>query len=73
MKEFLRLMNGYLFETLKSIGEEEVEFDVKGCIERCGGDVETFRSMIQEMRRLGTYLRRVRMEGGGRPDPAFTG
>lgn len=67
LKEFLRLMNGYFFETLKGIGEEEVEFDVKGCIERCAGDIETFRSMIQEMRRLGTYVRRERMERGRAP------
>ncbi len=67
LREFLRLMNGYFLETLKSMGEEEVEFDVKGCIRRCAGDLETFRSMIQEMGRLGTYVRRGRMERGRAP------
>ncbi len=67
LKELLLHMDRYFVKTLRSMEEEETEFDVKGCIEHCAEDAATFSHMIQRMRRMGTYLRRRRMAYGKAP------
>lgn len=67
IEDFLHLMREYFIETLKGIGEDDVEFDVKGCITHCAGKLEGFGSAIQTMNRLGVHVRRRRLAEGKAP------
>lgn len=67
LKEFLRLMDNYFVKTLRSIMEDEVEFNVKECIEYCAGEIETFYYMTQRLMKLGTNIRRKKIAHGKAP------
>ena len=67
IEEFLRLMREYFIDTLDSIKEDDVEFDVKGCIAHCFGTLERFESTVQAMNRLGVHVRRRRLAEGKAP------
>jgi len=67
IEEFLRLMHEYFVETLKGIGEDEVVFDVDGCIRHCARNLDGFESSIRTMNRLGVRIRRGRLAEGKAP------
>lgn len=67
VRKFLSLMQEYFMDTLRSISEDDIEFDVNRCIEHCAGGTEIFESAIQSMNRLGVYIRRKRLAEGRAP------
>ena len=65
--KFLHSMREYFIETLESIAEDDVEFNVTECVERCAGDVEGFQSSVTAMNRLGVHVRRRMLAEGKAP------
>ncbi|MEM3045677.1 MAG: ATP-dependent DNA helicase, partial [Candidatus Bathyarchaeia archaeon] len=64
---FLRSMHEYFLKSLEGISEDDVEFDVKGCVAYSGGSLEAFEAYVQTMRRLGIHVRRQRLAEGKAP------
>lgn len=67
IKKFLERMQAYFRKTLENLQEEDAEFSVEECIQRCSRSLSEFEAIIRSMNIYGGKIRKKQLEEGKAP------